>query len=59
MNPEQDYLTRLLPDKIRLAKEYIERSSFWFDVKLIVGTIIKLFRYQQMHANSAARNNVQ
>jgi len=59
VNPEQDYLTRLLPDKIRLAKEYIERSSFWFDVKLIVGTIIKLFRYQQMHANSAARNNVQ
>ena len=41
-NPESDYVARLLPDKIRLAKEYIQRSSLLFDVKLIVETIIKL-----------------
>jgi len=41
-NPERDYVARLLPDKIRLAKEYIQRSSLLFDVKLIVETIIKL-----------------
>jgi lipopolysaccharide/colanic/teichoic acid biosynthesis glycosyltransferase len=41
-NPEGDYVARLLPDKIRLAKEYIQRSSLLFDVKLIVETIIKL-----------------
>jgi lipopolysaccharide/colanic/teichoic acid biosynthesis glycosyltransferase len=42
-NPEGDYVARLLPDKIRLAKEYIQRSSLLFDAKLIVETIIKLF----------------
>jgi lipopolysaccharide/colanic/teichoic acid biosynthesis glycosyltransferase len=42
-NPERDYVARLLPDKIRLANEYIQRSSLWFDAKLIVETIIKLF----------------
>ena len=42
-NPERDYVARLLPDKIRLAKEYIQRSSLLFDAKLIVETIIKLF----------------
>ena len=41
-NPERDYVARLLPDKIRLANEYIQRSSLLFDVKLIVETIIKL-----------------
>ena len=42
-NPEGDYVARLLPDKICLAKEYIQRSSLLFDAKLIVETIIKLF----------------
>ena len=45
-NPESDYVARLLPDKIRLAKEYIQRSSLLFDVKLIVETIIKLFGHR-------------
>jgi len=45
-NPEGDYVARLLPDKIRLAKEYIQRSSLLFDVKLIVETIIKLFGHR-------------
>jgi lipopolysaccharide/colanic/teichoic acid biosynthesis glycosyltransferase len=58
-NPEQDYLTRVLPDKIHLAKEYIELSSFWYDLKLVLGTIFKLFGYQPIRTNSAARNNVQ
>jgi lipopolysaccharide/colanic/teichoic acid biosynthesis glycosyltransferase len=50
LNPEKDYVARLLPDKIRLAKEYIERSSFAFDVKLIVETIIKIFANQQIRS---------
>jgi len=45
-NPEGDYVARLLPDKIRLANEYIQRSSLLFDAKLIVETIIKLFGYR-------------
>ena len=28
-NPEEEYVRRILPDKIRLAKEYIDRSSIF------------------------------
>jgi lipopolysaccharide/colanic/teichoic acid biosynthesis glycosyltransferase len=45
-NPEDEYVRRLLPDKIQLAKEYIRRSSFLFDLRLIFATIIKLFGIQ-------------
>jgi lipopolysaccharide/colanic/teichoic acid biosynthesis glycosyltransferase len=34
---------RLLPDKIWFAKEYIRRSSLFFDLSLIVRTALKLF----------------
>jgi|SRR5690348_8258699 len=53
MNPEGDYVTRLLPDKIQLAKEYIQRSSFLFDGKLIVVTIIKLFGSSQTRSTKS------
>ena len=36
---EEEYLRRVLPDKIRLAKEYIQRSSFTFDLTLIARTL--------------------
>ena len=42
-NPHEVYLKRVLPDKIRLAKEYIRRSSFMFDLGLIFRTVFKLF----------------
>jgi lipopolysaccharide/colanic/teichoic acid biosynthesis glycosyltransferase len=42
-DPEQEYVTRVLPDKIQLAKEYIRHSSLLFDLKLIVTTLLKLF----------------
>jgi lipopolysaccharide/colanic/teichoic acid biosynthesis glycosyltransferase len=45
-NPEGEYVGRLLPDKIHLAKEYIRRSSFLFDMRLIFETVIKLFGYR-------------
>ena len=41
-DPEEEYITRLLPDKIRLAREYIRRSSFLFDLRLIFETVGKL-----------------
>jgi lipopolysaccharide/colanic/teichoic acid biosynthesis glycosyltransferase len=41
-NPEQEYLTRILPDKVRLAKEYVQRSSLFFDLGLILQTLRKL-----------------
>jgi len=42
-NPEEEYIGRVLPDKIKLAKEYIRRSSFLFDLSLILKTPLKLF----------------
>jgi len=45
-NPEEEYLRRVLPDKINLSKEYISRSSFFFDLTLILKTVRKLFEYQ-------------
>lgn len=37
-NPEEEYIRRVLPDKIRLAKEYTSRSCFWYDLRLIFRT---------------------
>ena len=41
-DPEHEYITRVLPDKIRLAKEYVRRSSLVVDVSLIVKTVKKI-----------------
>ena len=43
-NPEEEYVTRVLPEKIRLAKEYLRRSSMRFDVILIMRTLLSLWR---------------
>jgi lipopolysaccharide/colanic/teichoic acid biosynthesis glycosyltransferase len=42
-DPEAAYIRHILPDKIKLAKEYIRRSSFIFDITLILRTFLKLF----------------
>jgi lipopolysaccharide/colanic/teichoic acid biosynthesis glycosyltransferase len=41
-HPEEEYLRCVLPDKIRLGKEYIRRSSLLFDFSLIVRTLLKV-----------------
>jgi lipopolysaccharide/colanic/teichoic acid biosynthesis glycosyltransferase len=43
-NPEEEYIRRILPDKIKLAKEYLQRSSFYFDITLIFKTILALMK---------------
>jgi len=43
-NPEDEYVRRVLPEKIRLAKEYVRRSSLLFDVTIIFKTILTLFQ---------------
>jgi lipopolysaccharide/colanic/teichoic acid biosynthesis glycosyltransferase len=45
-DPEAEYVSRVLPDKIRLAKDYVERASLSFDVRLIVKTMFKLIDYR-------------
>lgn len=41
-DPEGEYLRRILPDKIELAKEYIHRSSFFFDLNVIARTLLRV-----------------
>jgi lipopolysaccharide/colanic/teichoic acid biosynthesis glycosyltransferase len=45
-NPEEEYIRRILPDKIRLAEEYVSRSSFLFDLGLILKTLPRLFGFK-------------
>ena len=41
-DPEQKYLSEVLPDKIALAKQYVARSSLWLDLRLIVKTVFRM-----------------
>lgn len=43
-NPEQYYREVIMQDKLRINMEYVERASFWFDIKLILSTVIEIFR---------------
>lgn len=40
-NPEEYYINVIMKDKLRLNLEYIEKSNVFFDVYLILKTIIK------------------
>jgi lipopolysaccharide/colanic/teichoic acid biosynthesis glycosyltransferase len=44
--PEDEYIRRVLPDKIKLAKEYIQRSSLLFDLSVICRTVFKIFDFR-------------
>jgi lipopolysaccharide/colanic/teichoic acid biosynthesis glycosyltransferase len=39
-DPVRAYTDIILPDKIRLGKEYVRRSSLLFDIELIVKTVL-------------------
>lgn len=41
-NPEEFFIKTIIPDKLRYNKEYIKERSFFFDIKLIVITVIKV-----------------
>jgi lipopolysaccharide/colanic/teichoic acid biosynthesis glycosyltransferase len=41
-DPEHEYVTRVLPEKIALAKEYLTRASLLFDLRLIVKTLLRI-----------------
>jgi lipopolysaccharide/colanic/teichoic acid biosynthesis glycosyltransferase len=43
-DPDAEYCERILPEKIRLAKEYVRRSSIGFDLLLILRTLAALVR---------------
>ncbi|MCY2990964.1 MAG: sugar transferase [Planctomycetota bacterium] len=41
-NPEEEYVRRILPEKIRLAKQYVRSHSPATDLRLIGQTVLKL-----------------
>jgi len=41
-DPEGRYVREILPEKLRLAKAYAERASFWSDLGLVVRTVFAL-----------------
>lgn len=43
-DPEAAYVQHVLPEKIKLAKDYIRRTSLFFDLTLILKTLMKLFQ---------------
>lgn len=41
-NPEEFFISTIIPDKLRFNKMYIKKRNFFFDLKLIFLTIIKV-----------------
>ena len=41
-NPEEFFIKTIIPDKLRYNKDYIKRRSLFFDMKLILITIVKV-----------------
>ena len=41
---EKTYLEKIRPEKIRLQIKYIKERSFWLDIKVIILTILKIFK---------------
>lgn len=42
-NPHQTYREVIKPQKLKLAKEYVRKRSFWLDIKIILKTIKSAF----------------
>ncbi|MGD0652981.1 MAG: sugar transferase [Thermoguttaceae bacterium] len=42
-NPEEEYVKRVLPEKIRYAKQYVDKASLLLDFRIILQTIARLF----------------
>ncbi|MCR8667625.1 sugar transferase [Aestuariibaculum sp. M13] len=41
-NPEKFYIHSIMPDKLKLNKEYIKKRSLLFDIKLLLQTFTKI-----------------
>lgn len=54
-DPERFYRETLLPEKIKLAREYIERCGFSFDVSLILKTVYRIVRPLHSHQELTCR----
>jgi len=56
-NPEEEYVRHILPDKLRLAEEYVRRSCLGLDLALICKTFLKLIPHGKPTAVSYSRDS--
>ena len=42
-DPEQTYIQEIMPDKLQLNLEYLQKQGFWYDIGLILRTLARLF----------------
>jgi lipopolysaccharide/colanic/teichoic acid biosynthesis glycosyltransferase len=42
-DPEQTYINEVMPNKLALNLEYIERRSFFGDIKILLATVSRIF----------------
>lgn len=38
-NPDKAYVEKVMPDKLRIDLEYVDKASFWTDIQLIFSTL--------------------
>jgi lipopolysaccharide/colanic/teichoic acid biosynthesis glycosyltransferase len=43
-NPEDFYLTKILPDKLKMDLDYINKQSFLFDLSILIKAALSLFK---------------
>lgn len=41
-DPERTYVEQIMPAKLKLNLEYIEKRSFWFDLQIIAKTLMRI-----------------
>ena len=44
-NPDQDYMEKIHPEKMRLSLEYVRIHSFWADMKIIFQTVVTILNH--------------
>ncbi|GBD98076.1 UDP-N-acetylgalactosamine-undecaprenyl-phosphate N-acetylgalactosaminephosphotransferase [bacterium BMS3Abin07] len=53
---EEDYIEKVLPEKIRLSLSYVEKNNVIIDLKLIFKTLLKVFSRAEMSQTKLNRN---
>ena len=43
-DPEKTYMEKIRPEKIRLQLKYVEEKSLWVDLKIILETLVTVFK---------------
>ena len=42
-DPENYYISKILPEKNLMNLDYVEKQSFWFDMRIIANTVVSIF----------------